>query len=162
MGFNSGFKGLMSRIVFGEKVRFIILVMFSPLSCYFVCLKSNSFLSALFLPQCERQRFSPVQNKTRNYNSVLFRPVYFFITNWLTKDSAPKTLPTRLQMLTLDEPPYYHAGNLVAWQQSNLCRRTTGHFIITGRETSVMSPVFMTGQRTNEKYIAMTSLLYKQ
>ena len=83
---------LMARIVFGEEVQLIILVTLSPPSCYLVCLKSKQLPERPLSPSVWGTKLLTRKKKkktTQNYISVLFRPVYFLITKWMTKDSAP-------------------------------------------------------------------------
>jgi hypothetical protein len=43
----------------------------------------------MFLPQCERPSFTPIQNNRQNYSSVYLKCLYFWIANWKTEDPAP-------------------------------------------------------------------------
>ena len=57
----------------------------------------NHCTKPIFLPQCVRQSFIPIQNTKQNYTSV-FLIFNFWIPNWKTKDSAKNLWSTALKI----------------------------------------------------------------
>ena len=81
-------------IWWGVQIIKFLIMQFSPLPCYFVPLRPKysplhptlKHPQPMFLRYCERPSFTPIQNNTRNYNSVYLN--HFWMANWKTKDSA--------------------------------------------------------------------------
>jgi hypothetical protein len=87
------------RITFGEEYRSLrsSLYSFFPLPCYLVPLTPkyspqhpiNKHPQPMFLPQCERPVFTPIQNNLQNDIFVYLNLYIFWKANWKTKYSSP-------------------------------------------------------------------------